>query len=174
MTVRQYQYVGPPDIAARAAGRTPGVPIYSAADLAAWLRQTGERSSAGAALGCTFVVDATGVLRLADRRSEHVACAGGVPVLAAGELFVTVDGGTGSVAEASNHSTGYCPEPTCWPAVAAVLDKAGVPHPGRFTKEVVFRRCEKCGQRNVVRDGEFVCGVCGGELPPAWNFGGDQ
>jgi hypothetical protein len=46
----------------------------------------------------------------------------------------------------------------------------GVAHPGRFTTEVVFRRCERCGERNVVRDGWFVCGVCGAELPAEWSF----
>jgi hypothetical protein len=45
-----------------------------------------------------------------------------------------------------------------------------VPHPGQFTTEIVFRRCEKCGERNVVRDGWLVCGVCGAELPARWNF----
>jgi hypothetical protein len=54
--------------------------------------------------------------------------------------------------------------------VAAELDGIGVVHPGGFTWEVVFRRCEKWGERNVVRDGWFVCGVCGAELPAAWNF----
>jgi hypothetical protein len=54
--------------------------------------------------------------------------------------------------------------------VAAALGRLGVPHPGRFTTAVVFRRCETCGERNVVKDGWFVCGVCGSELPPQWNF----
>ena len=34
----------------------------------------------------TFVIGVDGVLRVADRRSEHVACAGGGDVLSAGEL----------------------------------------------------------------------------------------
>jgi hypothetical protein len=50
------------------------------------------------------------------------------------------------------------------------LDRIGVPHPGRFTTEMVFRRCRKCGERNVVKDGWFACGVCGAELPAEWNF----
>lgn len=49
--------------------------------------------------------------------------------------------------------------------MAAALDRTGVPHPGRFTTEVVFRRCERCGERNVVKDAWFVCAVGGEELP---------
>jgi hypothetical protein len=36
--------------------------------------------------------------------------------------------------------------------------------------EVMFRRCVKCGERNVVKGGWFVCGVCEAELPQQWNF----
>lgn len=116
------------------------------------------------------MIDPAGCLRLADRRSEHVACAGGGYVLSAGELFLRRDGEADEVIEASNQSTGYCPEPESWPAVAAALDRLGVVHPGRFTTAVTFRRCERCAQRNLVKDGWFVCGVCGADLPAAWNF----
>ena len=51
------------------------------------------------------------------------------------------------------------------------LDRLGLPHPGRFTTEVIFRRCPRCGQRNVVKDGWFECQVCGAVLPQGWNFG---
>ncbi|MDP1920732.1 MAG: hypothetical protein Q8L14_31105 [Myxococcales bacterium] len=37
--------------------------------------------------GATFVVSLSNVVLVAPRRSEHVACAGGLEVLAAGELF---------------------------------------------------------------------------------------
>ncbi len=33
-----------------------------------------------------------------------------------------------------------------------------------------IRRCLACGQRNIVKDDWFVCGVCGKDLPAAWNF----
>ncbi len=166
---RLYSYVGPAEIKARVAGAPAGTPIRSAADLLAWAR-AGGHAGPDALVAATFVIDARGDLRVADRRSEHVACAGGGPVLSAGELFLRVAGGRVEVAEASNQSTGFCPEPGSWPAVAAALDRLGVPHPGRFTTEVVFRRCEKCGERNAVKDGWFVCAVCGAELPAGWNF----
>lgn len=54
---------------------------------------------------------------------------------------------------------------------AAALDQIAVPHPGGFTDEFTFRRCPGCGERNLVRDGEFACAICDAELPAAWNFG---
>jgi hypothetical protein len=160
--MRRYSYVGPNEIRDRVAGSVPGQEIRSAADLARLIR--GEPM--------TFVVDAQGTLRVADRRSEHVACAGGGDVLSAGELAAVSDQGTVRVAEISNQSTGYCPEPESWPAVAKALDEAGITHPGCFTYEATFRRCLRCGERNLVKDGWFECAVCGADLPRNWNFGG--
>jgi hypothetical protein len=165
---KRYRYVGPAEIAVRVAGRPAGARIGSAADLLAWLRRADAEHGLVAA---TFVVDEQGDLLVADRRSEHVACAGGGQALSAGEMFFQVRGVGVEVVEASNQSTGFCPEPSSWLAVAEALDKIGVPHPGRFTTEIHFRRCEKCGERNVVRDGWFFCGICEAALPAAWNFG---
>ena len=165
---RLYPYVGPADIKARVAGHPAGTRIGSVADLLAWVGQADKEQGLVAA---TFVIDETGGLLVADRRSEHVACAGGGPVLSAGEMFFSSKADRVEVAEVSNQSTGFCPEPESWPAVAAALERIGVGHPGRFTTAVVFRRCEKCGERNVVRDAWFVCGLCGSELPERWNFG---
>jgi hypothetical protein len=164
-----YHYVGPAEIKARVVGRPPVTRVSSAADLLSWVRRTGQRPGPERLVAATFVIDEQGSLLIADRRSEHVACAGGGPVLSAGELFFRIGDGV-EVAEASNQSTGFCPEPESWPAVAAALDRAGIPHPGGFTTEVVFRRCERCGERNVVKDGWFVCGLCGAELSAEWNF----
>jgi hypothetical protein len=161
---RAYRYVGPDDIRAATAGSPAGTPIRSRADLAAWLAaHAAERE--GATVPATFVVGTDRTLRIAPRRSEHVACAAGGEVLAAGELFLDERG----VAEASNQSTGYCPEPSCWTALAAALDAAGIVRPRSLTHAFVFRRCA-CGQRNIVKDGDFTCGVCGADLPAAWNF----
>jgi hypothetical protein len=165
---RLYDYVGPGEIRFRSAGRPSGTKVGSARELAAWVHSAEEAGPDGL-VAATFVIDAGGWWLLADRRSEHVACAGGGPALSAGEMFFRLGEGV-EVAEVSNQSTGFCPEPESWPAVAAALDRIGVAHPGRFTTEVVFRRCEKCGERNVVKDGWFVCGLCGADLPPQWNF----
>jgi hypothetical protein len=170
MIGRLYRYVGPEAIRSRSASSPGGRRIETPADLRSWL--TGHcPAGANGSLAATFVIDAEGRLRLADRRSEHVACAGGGPVFSEGEMFFSIAGGAISVEEVSNLSTGYCPEPESWGAVGEALDRLGIAHTGRFTAEIVFRRCPRCGERNVVKDGWFVCGVCGGDLPRGWNFG---
>jgi hypothetical protein len=68
----RYRYLGPADVAARDA--PPGRPIRSAADLRDWLAGAEPRDRAEP---FTFVVGVDAVLRLAPRRSEHIACAGG-------------------------------------------------------------------------------------------------
>jgi hypothetical protein len=167
---RLYQYVGPQDIRERASTASAGLLVRSAADVQAWSRETGQRPDHHGLIAVTFVVDERGALRVADRRSEHVACAGGAPVLSAGEMFFRLSASVVEVVEVTNQSTGYCPEPESWSAVASALDALGIAHPGRFTQEVVFRRCPACGERNVVKDGWFVCGMCGADLPADWNF----
>jgi len=166
--MRFYGYVGPEEIRRKAKGAA-GAAIATPAALLEWLRATGQQPDESGLTTVTFVVDEVGRLRVADRRSEHVACAGGGRVRAAGEMAFAVEKWPG-VVEVSNYSTGYCPEPECWPEVAQALDIIPLAHPGRFTRPVLFRRCPKCGQRNVVKDEWFVCAVCGTELPPAWNF----
>jgi hypothetical protein len=145
-------------------GRT----IRSAAELDSWLSG---RGAAETAEPFTFVVALDGLLRLAPRRSEHVTCAGGADVRAAGEMGFTPADGRWAVHEVTNHSTGNCPDPGSWPAVGSALDRAGVAHPGRFTHEVVFRRCGGCGERSIVREEDLVCVFCGTELPVGWNAG---
>jgi hypothetical protein len=170
---KRYLYVGPEDIRSRSAAGPCGRIIESLGDLRTWL--TCHRpSGAGGLIAATFVIDPEGRLLLADRRSEHVACAGGGPVLSAGEMFFSDQGDAATVEEVTNLSTGYCPEPESWPVVGEALDRLGVVHPDRFTTEVIFRRCPSCGERNVVKDGWFECQVCGGELPKVWNFESGQ
>jgi hypothetical protein len=124
----------------------------------------------GGLIPATFVIGPDEQLRLADRRSEHIACSGGRPVRSAGEIFFAKTRGGVEVEEVSNLSTGFCPEPEPWEAVEEAPDRVGVPHPGRFTTEHIYRRCPKCGERNLVKDEVFECVVCGTELPQGWNF----
>ncbi|MCX5400181.1 hypothetical protein [Streptomyces sp. NBC_00102] len=117
----------------------------------------------------TFVVGGDGALRLAPRRSEHVACAGGEAVLSAGEIGFARDAGGWTVDHISNQSTGYCPDVSSWPAVARALDRAELARSDGFTHEVIFRRCPGCQEHNIVRESHFVCVFCDGELPMVWN-----
>ncbi|GAA3760002.1 hypothetical protein [Micromonospora maritima] len=165
--LKRYRYVGPPEILAQQVGLVGIVVADTPSALDMWLdvRRATELDEPA-----TFVVDLRGTLRVAPRQSEHVACAAGQDVLAAGEITFAASN-TGYVVQAvSNQSTGYCPDPDCWPAVAAALDRLGIPHPGGFTAALTFRRCTACGQRNIVRDDDFACALCDGALPPHWNF----
>ena len=89
-------------------------------------------------------------------------------MLSAGEITFDCVNGL-QVVSVTNQSTGYCPEPESWPLVAAALDRIGLAHPDRFTLECVFRVCPSCGERNLVKEGWFVCEICGHELPNNWN-----
>ena len=168
---RTYSYVSPADIRSRATGRPAGTVVACRADVLRWARQTDQPIAGGELLAATFVISLDGRLLVADRRSEHVACAAGEDVTAAGEMFFVTEGLDVSVSEVSNLSTGYCPEPECCAAVAEALDRAGLVHPGGFTTTCTFRLCTHCGQRNVVKDAWFQCDVCGRDLDRHWNFG---
>lgn len=163
---RTYRYVGPAGLQAAARPGAAGHRILSRADFDTW---TSQRSAGELAEPFTFVVDTQGILRLAPRRSEHVACAGGEPVLSAGEIIFTRDGERWMVDAVSNQSTGYCPDITSWSAVAAALEQVGLDHPAGFTHPVLFRRCPHCRENNIVRDNDFVCVFCSTELPMTWN-----
>lgn len=164
---RLYAYVGTDEVRAAAADAPAGTPIDSRDALARWLAAQADDAE-GEAITATFVVTPDGTLRVANRRSEHVACAGGQPVLSAGEMRFSRD--SQRLVAATNQSTGYCPEPESWPAVADALDRAGVAHGRRFDDEFTFRRCPACGERNLVKDGWFVCAICDAALPERWNF----
>lgn len=167
--IRRYRYVGPVQLRDQAATLdTVGVGTYAV--LTEWLAR---RDHQELLEPFTFVVAGSGLLRVAPRRSEHVALAGGRDVLAAGEMTFAPASAGWRVTQVSNQSTGYCPDPDCWPAVAQALDLVGVHHPGDFTDKVVFRRCPACGERNIVRDNDFTCALCDSDLPVQWNFGSD-
>jgi hypothetical protein len=163
-----FGYIGPADLLRLVRPDMVGARIAEAADFEAWVWT---RGAAELAEPSTYVVDAGGCLRLAPRRSEHVVCAGGAAVRAAGEIGFRGGPDGWAVAEVSNQSTGYCPDLSSWPAVAAALDRAGLDRPDGFTHEVVFRRCPGCREINLVRDGHFVCVFCDADLPGDWNLG---
>ncbi|MFF2131479.1 hypothetical protein ACFVW1_40210 [Streptomyces olivochromogenes] len=155
---RSYRYVGPADLEAAVRPGSGGCRISSAADFGSWVA---ERSAAELAEPFTFVVGTDSMMRLAPRRSEHVACAG--------EISFIHEAGRWAVGEVSNQSTGYCPDVSSWSAVAPALDGTELGRPSDFTYEVVFRRCPECQEHNIVREDDFVYVFCGSDLPRSWN-----
>jgi hypothetical protein len=81
----------------------PKVPIKNADDLQDWIKATGQRPDSQ--FVATYIIDKDGLLLIADRRSEHVACAGGKPVASADEMTFLVEGNQLEVIEVSNQST---------------------------------------------------------------------
>lgn len=167
MGTREYEYVGTSDIRDAAKLQPCGTRILSLDNLRAWLSTTQTDRLPDGSRIATFTIDLDGGLRLAPRRSEHVACASGGPVLSAGEISFDE---RLTVTDISNQSTGFCPEPESWANVASTLNRIGIRHPGRFTHEVVFRLCPSCGERNIVKDDWYYCLICDAKLPRSWNF----
>lgn len=75
--MRVYRYIGPKRIADRVQPGQRGTPIGSPGDVTRWAAGSGQEPAADGCVTATFVVDPAGRLFVADRRSEHVACAGG-------------------------------------------------------------------------------------------------
>ena len=166
--MKVFSYVGPPELRAQAL-QTARVRVQSAEEVRAWSRT----QPRGEALIATFVVDARGVLWLADRQTEHIACSRGGIVQTAGELgFVADELGVG-VVSASNQSTGFCPRVGSWAFLERALDAVGLPHPPTWTTAFEFRRCEACGALNLVKDKWIVCATCDADLLPEWNIGNE-
>jgi hypothetical protein len=168
-----YRYVGPKNIAERVSSAPVGVRVESPEDVRRWIRQTGQELTSAGSVISTFIIDESGWLRIADRRSEHVACAAGGPVRSAGEMTFTIRPSGVSVTWVTNQSTGYCPEPDSWPAVATALARAGIAAPEGFSQGFVFRRCPDCGSINIIKEGIFECAVCAAPLPEEWNLGSE-
>jgi hypothetical protein len=162
---RTYDYVGSAEIAAQARAPIERLQPRSPDEIRSWRLARGKDT-----LELTYIVDATGALWLSDRRTEHVACARGGPVLGAGELVLRLGKHEVTILEVTNQSTGFCPEPSCWPAVRAALQQAGLRPPAELTHAFDFRRCERCGTINLLKDDGLECADCSAELPSAWNL----
>ncbi len=135
-----------------------------------WIKDTQQTVERDGTVVATFVIDTDFQLWIADRHSEHVVCAAGAEVVSAGEITFAIDREGVTVAEVTNQSTGYCPEPDSWPGVAVALDQVGIAHPPSFTTAYLFRRCDACGTTNIIKDGWFECAVCEAPLSEHWNY----
>lgn len=162
MEASRYEYVGPPDILERVKGEE-GFRIENLDDLNSFLAQ---RHASELDEPFTYVVNVSGCLLLAPRRSEHVECSGGSPVLGAGEIGFRTSVGAlpWRACYISNQSNGYCPDVSSWSAVAQALDSVGITHGGCYTHPINFRKCQYCDNWNVVRDEVLVCALCDHDL----------
>lgn len=169
MIPRRYHYMGEQEILLRA-GSPPRFHIAAAADVRRWIAETAQQLSRDGEITATFIIDEDGQLWIADRHSEHVACARGEAVLAAGEITFALNNTGLAVSAITNQSTGYCPEPSTWPIIDHALTQAALPHPDSFTSAYDFRRCDACGTTTIIKDNLFECAVCGSTLSKRWNF----
>lgn len=167
--MKLYKYVGSTDIKKSVSSYPIGTRIKSQEDIKTWINSTGQHIDNAGFIICTFVIDSEGYLRIADRHSEHVTCSGRNPVISAGEIFFVQNKNKYEIAEISNQSTGFCPEPESWLSVSQVLNLIPINHPGKFTVIFIFRRCIKCGLLNVVKEDLFFCADCNTILPKKWN-----
>lgn len=162
---RTFRYVGPRNLLQLAQSDVARCEPKDAPELSSWIRA--QRLSSPVTL--TFVVTSQGRLRVSPRHAEHVACARGEPVRAAGEIEIHLLSSGIEVLSVTNQSTGYCPEASCFSEVAAALLQVGLTTPTAFAFEFVFRRCPTCQGINIVKDNELEC-TCGSGLPERWNF----
>jgi hypothetical protein len=168
--MRHYRYVGSRDLLENLPEDSGRFSPESPESLIRWLNETKQPHEYDGSIVLTFIVDTSGKLWLNERRSEHVLCAAKQDVLSAGEITFAITAGKIEVSEATNQSTGYCPESESWPAVAAALDALAIPRPEAFTSAYLFRRCEECQSTNIVKDDWFYCAVCDAPLKQEWNF----
>ncbi len=166
---RMYQYIGPVELSQMPHPLPIRHQIRHPADLYAWIELQPASSPKHEQLTATFIIDQAAQLWLADQRSEHVACARGAAVLAAGEISFVLEAKQLALCALTNQSTGYCPEPASWAVVQQVLDRIGLPHAGGWATSYDFRRCPGCGMLNLIKEHWFFCAVCDQQLPLKWN-----
>lgn len=165
-----YHYVGPIEIARAVVDIPEGFAVRQVQDVMRWIKETGQHVHRDGCIIATFTINRHGMLHLADRHSEHVACAGGKPVLSAGEITFFINGEKLEVSAVTNQSTGYCPQVSSWPDVANALQLAGIAAPEHFSSSYEFRRCRQCQAINIIKDDVLECAVCEAALPEDWNF----
>lgn len=161
MTNRLYLYVGPKSIL-QSKTSCERIQVTKHRDIVAWSQEYSHSRIT------TFIIDEHKNLWIADRHCEHVACARGKAVFAAGEMTFSLD--AAQVLFVTNQSTGYCPQPESWQVLSEVLAKTDMHYPEYFNKAFHFRRCTKCKQINIIKDNIYECAICQAQLDTKWNF----
>lgn len=165
-----YFYVGPKEILERIDEKYEGTKIKKIEDVQVWVEAANQVISHGNLIA-TFIINEQKELIISDRHSEHVMCAGGKKVLAAGEITFNFEEKEIAVSAISNQSTGYCPKPDSWTIVALTLQQLNIAHPDYFTSAFEFRRCTHCQTKNLIKEAIYECAVCKADLDLNWNFG---
>jgi hypothetical protein len=163
-SMKQYPYIGPKELLALTKILGKGHIILSEADIHNWFKETDQKCDQDNNCIATYIINLDHQLLIADRHSEHVACAGGEDVLSAGEITFNIQKGRVQVVDVTNQSTGYCAEPESWPVVERAMLKAQLNGPSKFTHAFIFRRCDQCDAINIVKDDWYVCAVCDADL----------
>lgn len=164
-----FSYVGPEEIKKKIHPEFEGYSIRNKKDILDWIklmRQTFQHHK----LIVTYIIDKHRVLKISDRCSEHVVCAGGQKVLAAGELTFMQEKGNLWISGISNQSTGYCPIIESWETVNCTLARLGIAYPKSFTRAFEFRYCYACASINLIKDDVYECVICEEDLDVEWNF----
>jgi hypothetical protein len=130
----QYPYVGDRDKLPWAVQQA-GHPIRTQADLQALAPILRQDQTWAFEKPQTYVVTVAGVFLLGGYLNEHVAVAGGKPVLAAGEATLEEQAnGTWHITAINNRSYGYMPDASSWVAVDQALAQTGVAYPAGFSE----------------------------------------
>ncbi|WP_009964699.1 hypothetical protein [Verrucomicrobium spinosum] len=168
--MRIYPYVGPAAIKEKVNMAAPRHEVTTADGLMKWALDAGYFSPGTPSEVFTYTVLSGHHLFIADRHSEHIACARGAPVECAGEIAFRRSKTGLVIEEASNLSTGYCPESSAWVALDLALKAAGFPGVQGFTTAFEFRYCQRCLQTCVIKDEVYECPSCLEPLPAEWNY----
>jgi hypothetical protein len=162
--MKLYHYIGPDELRQLIAPSNLGIPIQKPQDIINWLGSSQDLKQPHDEVITTFIINEEGILCLAERQTEHVVCAGGKAVLSAGEMTFSVTKNAIEVTYVTNQSTGYCPEPDSWIAVAKALNQLAISHPNGFSYQFIFRQCKICQTINIIKENLFICAVCGNPL----------
>ncbi len=171
--MRIYCYIGPKDLIPQGGSVPARHAIDGPGSILGWCHQHGGAPAVDGTFAATWILDTCRQMWIADRHSEHVACARGEPVISAGEVFFLTEGKTEVwIDRISNQSTGYCPEVGSWEVVQTVLESFGLAGiPQEFDPACEFRRCDRCDALSLVKDAYYDCLSCGADLPREWNVG---
>jgi hypothetical protein len=100
--MKQYKYIGPKELLKLVSNTKRGKVISEANDVISWIKERNQELNAMNQVIATFIIDMDNRLLVADRHSEHVACAGGENILSAGEMTFELNGNNVEIVHVTN------------------------------------------------------------------------